>query len=283
MKTGLVLEGGAMRGMFTAGVLDVFMENAVTFDGMVGVSAGAAFGCNFKSRQIGRALRYNVNYCRDKRYCSFRSLIKTGDMYGADFCYREIPKKLDVFDDKAYDENPMKFYAVCTDVENGAPCYFRCDRSDDEFTEILRASASMPLVSRMVGIRGRLFLDGGVSDSIPLKFFEKEGYGRNIVVLTRPLGYAKKKSCVVPLMKLKYKKYPQLVRAMEQRHIVYNETLEYIAKKEAAGEILVIRPQKELALSRTEHDGEKLKAAYNEGVAQAQRRLSEIKAFLERA
>ncbi len=283
MKTGLVLEGGAMRGMFTAGVLDVFMENEISFDGMVGVSAGAAFGCNFKSRQIGRALRYNVNYCRDKRYCSLYSLITTGDMYGAEFCYRELPKKLDLFDDKAYDENPMAFYAVCTDVESGAPCYFRCDRSDDEFTETLRASASMPLVSRIVKIRGRKLLDGGVSDSVPLKFFEKEGYDRNVVVLTRPETYRKKKNPLMMLMRVKYSKYPEFIKAVEHRHEMYNQTLDYIFEKEACGEILVIRPQKELALSRTEHDAEKLKAAYNEGVAEAQRRLSEIKAFLERA
>ena len=280
MKTGLVLEGGAMRGMFTAGVLDVFMENEVTFDGMVGVSAGAAFGCSFKSRQRGRALRYNLKYCRDKRYCSLYSLFATGDMYGADFCYYELPKKLDIFDDKAFDENPMKFYAVCTDIESGKPCYFRCDRSDDEFTEILRASASMPLVSRIVEVGGKKLLDGGISDSIPIDFFEKEGYTRNIVVLTRPADYVKKKSSVIPLMKLKYKKYPHLVKAMENRHTVYNETLKYISEKEEKGEILVIRPRCDLGVSHAEHEREKLQNAYNEGVKEARKRLSEIKAFL---
>ena len=280
MKTGLVLEGGAMRGMFTAGVLDVFMENGISFNGMVGVSAGAAFGCSFKSRQIGRALRYNLKYCRDKRYCSLYSLITTGDMYGAEFCYRELPKKLDLFDDKAYDENPMKFYAVCTDVESGAPCYFRCDRSDDEFTEILRASASMPMVSRIVEARGKRLLDGGVSDSIPLKFFESEGYDRNIVVLTRPFAYRKKKNSLMPLIRLKYRKYPKLVLAMKNRHKMYNETLEYISEKENSGEILVIRPQKELSVGHAEHDREKLKKAYDEGRNEALGRLSEIKAFL---
>jgi predicted patatin/cPLA2 family phospholipase len=173
MKLGIVLEGGAMRGLFTAGVLDVLMENGIVCDGMVGVSAGATFGCNYKSKQIGRTLRYNLKYCRDKRYCSFSSLIKTGDLYGADFCYRQIPNELDIFDTKAFLENPMEFYIVCSDIDSGKPLYYKYEKSDDRDLEYMRASASMPLVSRIVEIDGKRLLDGGMTDSIPLQFSEK--------------------------------------------------------------------------------------------------------------
>ena len=167
-KTGLVLEGGAMRGMFTAGVLDVMMENGIRFDGAMGVSAGAVFGCNFKSGQIGRSLRYNMRFCDDPRYCSFESLIRTGNLYGVDFCYDEIPNKLDPFDAQAYRENPMPFYAVCTNVETGKAIHKRLDRGDSRDMQYFRASASMPIVSQIVEADGYKLLDGGITDSIPL-------------------------------------------------------------------------------------------------------------------
>jgi len=156
--TGLVLEGGAMRGLFTAGALDVLMENGVTFDGMIGVSAGAAFGCNFKSGQIGRVLRYNLRYCRDPEYCGLRSLIRTGDLFGAEFCYRKLPNELDPFDNEAFNQNPMLFWIVCTDVETGRPVYHRCDRAGDDCSDWIRASSSMPLASRVVEKDGGKYL-----------------------------------------------------------------------------------------------------------------------------
>jgi predicted patatin/cPLA2 family phospholipase len=172
IKTGLVLEGGAMRGLFTAGALDVFMERGITFDGLIGVSAGACFGCNYKSGQIGRVIRYNKRFARDPRYCSWRSLFTTGDLFGAEFCYRELPKKLDVFDAAAFEANPMEFHIVATDAATGKPVYKRLDRADDTALDWIRASASMPIVSRPVEIDGRKYLDGGLSDGIPLKYFE---------------------------------------------------------------------------------------------------------------
>ena len=186
LKTGLVLEGGAMRGLFSAGILDVMLENGLKTDGLIGVSAGAAFGCNFKSGQGGRAVRYNKRFCRDPRYCSWNSWLRTGDLFGADFCYHELPEKLDPFNCSAYERNPMEFYLVCTDVLTGKAVYRNCPKADSECFEWMRASGSMPLVSRMVPIGGGRYLDGALADSIPLRFFESIGYGKNIVILTQP-------------------------------------------------------------------------------------------------
>jgi len=280
MKTGLILEGGAMRGMFTAGVMDVLMENGVTFDGAVGTSAGAAFGCNYKSHQIGRVIRYNVRYCKDKRFCSISSLIKSGDIYNAEFCYGDIPSKYDIFDFDAYRNDPMDFYSVCTDIETGKAVYHKYTGYEDSGFDWIRASASMPLVSKIVEIDGKKLLDGGMADSIPLKFFESIGYDRNVVVLTQPADYRKKPNGAMPLIRIAYRKYPKLVEAMENRHIVYNETLDYINSEESSGRLLVIRPESPLPVSRMEKDPEKLKAAYNEGRKAAEKKLDAVRNFL---
>ena len=280
MKTGLIMEGGAMRGLFTAGVIDVLMENNIEFDGAVGVSAGAAFGCNLKSRQIGRVIRYNTKYSKDKRFCSMWSFIHTGDMYGNDFCYRELPFELDIFDVKAYKENPMEFYVVCADVETGKPVYQNCPVADDECMQWIRASASMPLVSQVVEVGGYKLLDGGISDSIPLKFFEEKGYERNIVILTQPEGYVKGKNKLIGLMKIALRKYPAIVDAMKKRHIVYNETTDYVKQKEQKGEVLVIRPETDLGIKRTEKEPAELRRVYEKGRAVAEKMLPQIKEYL---
>lgn len=280
MKTGLVLEGGAMRGLFSAGVIDRLMEENIKLDGLIGVSAGACFGCNYKSEQIGRALRYNLDYCNDKRYCSFSSLVKTGDMYGADFCYHELPEKLDIFDKGAFAKNPMEFYLVCTDVETGEPVYHKMDRVTYDELEWMRASASMPLVSRIVEVGGKKMLDGGVSDSIPLKFWQSIGYGKNIVVLTQPRSYRKKKNSLMPLIKVALRKYPCLVDAMARRHEMYNETLDYIWNEEQKGNVLVLCPDNNLPIKRTEHDKAVLKQVYDMGRDVFDRKFDEIKNFL---
>lgn len=280
MKKGLILEGGAMRGMFTAGVIDVLMEHGIEFDGAIGVSAGAAFGCNYKSRQIGRVIRYNTRFCRDRRYGGFRVLLKEGNFYSKDFCYREIPMVHDVFDFDTYEQNPMEFYVVATNVETGGADYhILADRHDHGF-EWIRASASMPLVSRMVEIDGKQFLDGALADSIPVRFFESVGYERNVVILTQPLGYRKKRDSLLPVMKLSYRKYPNLVKAMASRHEQYNASLDHIAHKEKAGELLVIRPPEKLPIGRTEKDPEKLRQVYEIGRETAQKRIAEIKTYL---
>ena len=198
MKTGLIMEGGAMRGMFTAGVIDVLMEAGVSFDGAIGVSAGAVFGCNYKSRQIGRVIRYNKAYCQDPRYVSFRSLLKTGDIYGEQFCYHELPDRLDPFDVKTYAQNPMNFYVVCTDADTGKAVYHNCLKGDAEDIQWMRASASMPALSRFVKLDSYSLSDGGTADSIPVRFFESIGYDRNVVILTQPEGYVKKPNQLLP-------------------------------------------------------------------------------------
>lgn len=281
MKKGLILEGGAMRGLFSAGVTDVLMENEIEFDGLIGVSAGACFGCNYKSRQIGRAIRYNIQYCADPRYCSFRSLIKTGDLYGADFCYHHLPQRLDLFDEAAFNANPMEFHVVCTDLETGKAVYRACNVANDDYMEWIRASASMPLVSRIVELDGMKLLDGGIADSIPLRYFESIGYDKNIVVLTQPIDYVKSPNKLLPLMKLKFKKYPAFIETIASRHESYNETTRYVRSREEQGTALVIRPDAPLPVSRVEHDPEKLRQAYELGRRAAERRMDEIKTFLK--
>ena len=281
MKKGLIMEGGAMRGMFTAGVIDVMMENGIAFDGAIGVSAGAAFGCNYKSRQIGRVLRYNTRFCQDKRYGGFRVLLKEGNYYSKSFCYEEVPYRLDLFDFDTYERNPMEFYVVCTDVDTGKAEYHKYESRHDHALEWIRASASMPLVSQMVEIDGRNYLDGALADSIPVRFFESIGYDRNITILTQPQGFRKEPDSLLPLMKLYYRKYPALVRAMCTRHEQYNASLDYISRKEAAGEMLVIRPAEKLPINRTEKDPQKLKAVYEIGRQTALERLADIRLFLQ--
>ena len=280
MKTGLVLEGGAMRGLFSAGVIDVLMEHGINFDGIVGVSAGAAFGCNMKSRQAGRAVRYNTKFANDWRYCSLRSLITTGDIFGGEFCYHYLPKHLDIFDNEAFNQNPMEFFAVCTDVETGEPIYKRLMKADDECYEWIRASASMPLASKIVNINGRKVLDGGISDSIPLKFMQQQGYEKNIVVTTQPAGYVKEKNSFLPLMRLQLRRYPRFLDAVANRHEMYNAQLEYVAEQERQGKTLVLRPESALTIGHITHDADKMWETYNIGRALAEKRLEEIKEYV---
>ena len=279
MKTALILEGGAMRGMFTCGVLDVLMENGVTFDGAAGISAGAVFGCNFKSGQTGRAVRYNKKYCGDPRYCSLRSLVRTGDLYGADFCYRELPEVLDPFDREAFARNPMAFYAGATDVGTGKCVYHLCADGGPEDMLWFRASASMPVVSRPVRIGDRRYLDGGIADAVPYLFMEETGYDRNVIVLTQPRGY-RKKPAAGRWMRLFLRRYPKIREAMASRHEMYNRQMAEIDSREAAGTALVIRPPEALAIGHTERNPEELERVYRTGRLEAEKRLPEIRQWL---
>ncbi len=281
MRVGMVLEGGGMRGMYTAGVLDAMMENEIQIDGIVGVSAGTVFGCNYKSKQIGRTIRYNKKYCKDPRYGSFRSLLKSGDVFDKDFCYNQLPKVLDPFDYETFTENPMEFYATCTDANTGKAVYKRCYNGDDKELEWFRASASMPLVSKVVEIDGGAYLDGGMADSIPIRWMREKGFEKNIVVLTRPEGYKKSKNKLLWLMRIVLHKYPNLIKTMKNRHINYNESLEELYRLRKAGEVFVFSPDHSFDIGRMESNPDKLEAAYRMGKKHAFERLPELRAFLK--
>lgn len=280
MKRGLVLEGGALRGLFSAGVIDVMMENGIDYDGVIGVSAGSNFGCNYKSRQPGRVIRYNVRFANDPRYMGLRSLITTGNLVGAEFAYHYMPLQLDVFDIATFESDPMEFYLVCTDCLTGEPVYYRMDKVDYDSLEWLRASASMPLVTRPVKVGGRVLLDGGISDSIPLKHFQDMGFDRNVVVLTRPRSYRKEPTKLWPY-RLLMRRYPAITQAMARRHEMYNSQLDYVEREEQAGRIYVIAPEQDLPIGRVEMNVEKMNAVYNIGRETATALLPRLKEFLQ--
>ena len=269
-----------MRGMFTAGVCDVLLENGISFDGAIGVSAGATFGCNFKSKQVGRAIRYNKRFSHDWRYCSFRSLLLTGDMYGAEFCYHTIPEQLDPIDNEAFLQSGIPFYVVATDVNSGHAVYHRCHTLIGDDIEWIRASASMPLASNIVHVGGYSLLDGGVADSIPLRYFVYKGYQRNVVVLTQPDGYYKKPNSAMPVIRQKYRQYPALIEAMAKRHLMYNRQLRTVAKAEADGTAFVIRPPEKLPVKHISHNEDVLRQVYAIGRQTMTEQLPALREFL---
>ena len=269
-----------MRGLFSAGVMDVMMEHGIRFDGIVGVSAGATFGCNYKSHQPGRVLRYNIRFKDDPRYMGLRSLLRTGDLVEAEFSYHTMPNELDVFDRETFRNDPTEFHVVCTDVETGEPVYHRIDEMGDEGLDWIRASASMPLVSRPVALEGRLLLDGGISDSIPLRYFQGLGFDRNVVILTQPKGYFKRRTKLMPLFHLFMRRYPAIVRAMGCRHLMYNDELSYLSEQERRGNILLICPQETLPIGRTEQKEEKMRRVYGMGRQKGLEMIQTIKDFL---
>ena len=279
-KTGLVLEGGGMRGLFTAGILDVLMENNVTFDGVVGVSAGATFGCNFISHQIGRTLRYNMSQRKNPKYMGIRSLIKTGDYVGGEYAYHVLPTKLDVFDFEVFEKNPTEFHIVTTNVKTGEAIYHRLDKIDYTGMEWLRASASMPIISKPVVIGDYEMLDGGIADSIPLRYFESEGFKKNIVILTQPKGFKKKLTKLMPVFKATMRKYPAIIEGMSRRHLMYNRELEYISQQQMAGKCLVICPSDTLPIGRTSLNAKKMQHVYDMGRKAGEDNLEAIRKFI---
>ena len=281
MKKGLVLEGGAMRGLWTAGVTDVMMEHNVRPDGLIGVSAGAAFGCNYKSWQVGRAIRYNTRFAKDKRYSGWRSLLTTGDYFNAQFGYHVVPYEYDLFDTETFRQSALEFTIVCTDVETGEAVYHVMDHVDYDELEWLRASASMPLASKVVEVQGRKLLDGGVSDSIPLEYYERQGYRRNVVILTQPLGYQKEHNRLMPLMRLALRQYPRFLKALDERHLMYNQQLRYVAQAEQEDRCLVIRPEGKIPIGHLSHDPQQMRKVYDLGRQVGQKYIDKIKEFYE--
>ena len=279
MKVGLVLEGGAMRGMYTAGVIDVFLENNIEVDGIVAVSAGVLFGVNYLSKQKGRVIRYNKRFIKDKRYMGIHSLITTGNIINKEFSFYEVPFKLDVFDEKTYEESKTDFYATITNVETGKPEYVKLENVFEQM-ELLRATSAMPFVSRMVDLNGNKYLDGGISDSIPVDKCKELGYQKIIVVLTRPSEYRKKKSNT-QITKIKYKKHPNLVKCINNRYKNYNNCVEKIIDMENKKEIFVIRPSRTIKIKRIEKDCNKLQEMYDLGVEDCKNKLRDLEKYLK--
>lgn len=279
-KLGLVLEGGAMRGLYTAGVLDVLMENGLWADVVIGTSAGALHGASYVSNQPGRTIRYYEKYRGDRHFMGLYSLLTTGDVVGRQFCYYDIPQKLDVFDEAAFEASPIAFYATCTNVETGCAEYPRLtELATVRSMELLRAGASMPLVSRIVEVDGKRYLDGGVADSIPLQQARALGCTRSVVVLTQPAGYLKPPARMAPFA-ARYRRYPAFVQAMARRHTMYNAQVCQAEQAAARGEVLLLRPSRPLQVSRMEKDTARLRAAYQLGRADAAARLDALRVFM---
>lgn len=270
-----------MRGMFTAGVLDSWMDEQISFDGIVGVSAGALFGINAPAGQKGRAIRYNLKYIRDKRYMGLRSLLTTGNLINADFAFYEVSSKLDVFDEAAFQRSGVDFYAAVTDLHTGAPEYIRITEPFRQM-EVLRATSAMPYVSRPVELDGRFYLDGGVSDSIPVHFCKSLGYDKTVLVLTRPLEYRKERPAawLQRFNRLYYHRYPAFVESLNRRWEVYNRQVEEIIGMEQRGELFVVRPNGPLPIRRVEKAPAKLQAVYDLGAEAGRASLSGLKEYL---
>ena len=277
-KTGLVLEGGGFRGIYTAGVLDILMDEGINFDGVIGVSAGAIHGCSFVSGQRGRSIRYYRKYCGDPRMMSIRNWLKTGNAVDTDFCYHQLPEVLDVYDNEAFKKSPTDFYVTCTELETGKAEYIRLDDMIAQ-VDYLRASASLPYFSRIVELNGKKYLDGGCSDSVPLEAFEKLGYERNVVVLTQPAGYRKKPEMQF-LAKTVYRKYPDFCKALLNRHDDYNRLMDFLEERQRQGRIFIIRPSEKLDIKRVENDVNKVQKAYDLGNANAKAAMAELKVWL---
>ena len=279
-KTALVLEGGAMRGLYSAAVLDVLMDEGIKVDAIYATSAGVLFGVNYLSGQRGRAIRYNKRFARDKRYMGIHSLVTSGNIINKDFAFYEVSFTLDVFDQEAYSRSETKMIATVTNVYTGGVEYIEV-KDVLEQMEVLRAASAMPFVSQMVELDGQFYLDGGLSDSIPLKKCQEDGYKRIIVVETRPKGYRKSKTNPIAA-KLFYSKYPNLVETINNRYIAYNSILEEIDELDERGEIVLVRPSKELHLGRVESNPDRLQEMYDLGIGDAKSLLSRIKEFIEK-
>ena len=282
MKVGLVLEGGSLRGLYSAGVLDTFMDAGIEINGIIGVSAGALFSPNYYSKQKGRAIRYNKRFCNDKRYMSIESYLKTKNLVNKQFAFYDVTLKYDIFDNETFMKNNQGYYVTATNVENGKAYYFEVKNVIKEM-EKLRASSAIPLVSEMVEINGKKYLDGGVADSIPVKQAQKMGYDKIIVITTRDINYRKKplKKALALITKMKYHQYPKFVEAMLHRHIRYNETLDYLKQEEAKQKIFVIRPSKPLTIKSLEKDVNQLQEVYDLGVEDCKNQLMALRNYLK--
>lgn len=278
MKTGLVLEGGGMRGVYTTGALDCFQDNGLTFDYVIGVSAGACHATSYLSGQRGRSFQINVEYSQDKRYISLGNYLKTKSVFGMDFIFHEIPDRLLPFDYEAMGKNPTEFVVGVTDVLTGRPFYFTNPKTDMVNT-VVAASSAIPIFSPMVEIEGKQYLDGGTTDPIPVKKALEDGCDKVVVILTRPRGYQKQPEGFRKIYRRKFKKYPAMVEALDRRHEIYNDTLKFIETLEKEGHAIVLAQTSPIPIGRFEKDPAKLRALYELGMKDAANRLDEIRAL----
>lgn len=281
-RAGLVLEGGGMKGIYTAGVLDFFLDKGIEFSGVYGVSAGACHMCSYLSKQRGRALDISTDYLDSKRYCSVESLLMTGDLFNANTCYKLIPDYLYPYDHDAFEQYTGKAYSVVTNIATGRPEYLRLRDLRKDIVKV-QASASLPLVSRNVKINGKLYLDGGISDAIPLQKSIMDGNQKNVVIMTKEIGYVREaaSSAQLALIKARYLKYPKIYELMAERHRRYNDCLKYIDKKQESGQAFVIRPKVKSKVGRIEKDKDKMIALYEEGYRDAADCYEELMAYLQ--
>ncbi|KPU27934.1 patatin [Caloranaerobacter sp. TR13] len=275
VKAGLVLEGGGMRGCYTSGVLDFFMEKDLYFPYIIGVSAGACNASSYISRQKGRSIKINLDYAKDDRYISYKNLITKGSIFGMDFIFNEIPNKLVPFDFETFNKAKEKFIIVATDCKTGQPVYFDKDECEDVIKAI-KASSSLPFVAPIVEIEGKFLLDGGIADPLPIKKSIEDGNKKNVIVLTRNREYRKSPFKLKKLLKIIYSEYPGIIDAMLNRYKIYNNTLEYIEKLESEKKVFVIRPTKDMKVDRIERDVNKLKELYEMGYEDARRCYEEM-------
>lgn len=280
-QAGLVLEGGGMKGIYTAGVLDFFLDKEIDFSSCYGVSAGACCLCSFLSKQKKRAYRVNVDYLDQKAYCSVESFLKTGDLFGADMCYGLIPDYLDPYDFDTFNQYEGKAYAVVTNIRTGAAEYILLEDMHRDVIAV-RASASMPLVSRNVRIDDKLYLDGGLADSIPIRRSMKDGNRKNVIVMTKEEGYVRQpvKLSELALLRARYLHFPKVYELMRERHLSYNNTVQYIEELQKQGKVFVIRPKQKSNVGRVEKDRAKLDALYEEGYRDAEDCYMELLEYL---
>lgn len=280
-NAGLVLEGGGLRGVFTAGATDFFLDKDIHFNSCIGVSAGACHACSYLARQRGRAFSVTADYLDDPDFISIRNLVKSGELFGSRMLYDKIPRELYPIDNAAFKASGAEFYAAVTNCETGEAEYLRV-RDLLEDMNIVQASASLPLLAKTTKIGDFHYLDGGVADSIPLEKALGLGWEKIVVVLTREKGFEMKPSTAARAVRRQYRDFPRLAEALERRHIVYNGTLRKIEELEKSGRIFVLRPEHKLQLRTVEKNKRKLREVYEYGYACAEKRAAELHEYLKR-
>lgn len=276
----LVLEGGAMRGQFTAGVLDFFMDQGLFCERVIGVSAGALNGYNYVAGQAGRTCFLNCKYCNDWRYLSLKSFVRTGNACGREFCFGTVPDQLDPFDYDAFNNSPMRLVVVSSNLETGEADYHEMKDARADLPYLI-ASSSMPLVSQTVDVDGKHLLDGGTCDSVPITYSQLTGARKHIVVLTQAEGYEKGPNKLMALAHARYGDYPLFLDRMHNRHFDYNRTYRQVKRLHEQGALFCIRPPKPVEVSNMERDPAKLFDLYTQGLEEAARQWPALKAYLE--